>query len=80
MPSAKQRVIASRRRFRMRQKTMNTVQVSKTATSIFIGRWTPKVLFSLKQRPYRQDSCAANWEPFHNECSRELCAIWNPRV
>ena len=30
---------------------MNTVQVSKTATSIFIGRWTPKVLFSLKQRP-----------------------------
>jgi DNA-binding HxlR family transcriptional regulator len=32
---------------------MNTVQASRTATSIFIGRWTPKVLFSLRQRPYR---------------------------
>jgi DNA-binding HxlR family transcriptional regulator len=32
---------------------MNTVQASRTATSIFIGRWTPKVLFSLRRRPYR---------------------------
>jgi DNA-binding HxlR family transcriptional regulator len=32
---------------------MNTVQASRTASSIFIGRWTPKVLFSLRQRPYR---------------------------
>lgn len=23
-------------------------------TSIFIGRWTPRVLFSLKERPHRQ--------------------------
>ena len=23
------------------------------ASSIFIGRWTPKILFSLKDRPYR---------------------------
>lgn len=23
------------------------------ASSIFIGRWTPKILFSLKERPYR---------------------------
>jgi len=26
---------------------------SVTTTAIFIGRWTPKVLFSLKKRPYR---------------------------
>ncbi len=32
---------------------MNTRQESKVASSIFIGRWTPKVLFSLDQRPYR---------------------------
>ncbi len=43
---------------------MNTVQVSKTATSIFIGRWTPKVLFLLKQRPYR-----------HGQLRRQLGSI-----
>lgn len=32
---------------------MNTTQGSRTASSIFIGRWTPKVLFSLRDRPYR---------------------------
>ena len=32
---------------------MNTTQGSKVASSIFIGRWTPKVLFSLEERPYR---------------------------
>jgi DNA-binding HxlR family transcriptional regulator len=26
---------------------------SDTARPIFIGRWTPKILFSLKERPYR---------------------------
>lgn len=32
---------------------MNTTHGSKMASSIFIGRWTPKILFSLKDRPYR---------------------------
>ncbi len=32
---------------------MNTTQGSPTASSIFIGRWTPKVLFSLRNRPHR---------------------------
>src|SRR5258705_9966771 len=32
---------------------MNTTQESKGGSSIFIGRWTPKVLFSLEERPYR---------------------------
>jgi DNA-binding HxlR family transcriptional regulator len=32
---------------------MNTTQESKVASSIFIGRWIPKVLFSLEERPYR---------------------------
>ena len=29
------------------------MQESKTPAPIFIGRWTPKVLFSLKERPHR---------------------------
>jgi DNA-binding HxlR family transcriptional regulator len=32
---------------------MNTGQVPRMALSVFIGRWTPKILFSLKERPYR---------------------------
>src|SRR3989449_9278444 len=32
---------------------MNTMQGPKMASSIFIGRWTPKILFSLRERPYR---------------------------
>jgi DNA-binding HxlR family transcriptional regulator len=43
---------------------MNTVQGSKMAPSIFIGRWTPKILFSLKERPYR-----------HGELRRQLGSI-----
>jgi DNA-binding HxlR family transcriptional regulator len=31
---------------------MNT-QASKNSFSIFIGRWTPKILFSLRERPHR---------------------------
>lgn len=32
---------------------MKTVQESKVVQPIFIGRWTPKILFSLSDRPYR---------------------------
>jgi DNA-binding HxlR family transcriptional regulator len=32
---------------------MKTTQGSKIVSPIFIGRWTPKVLFSLKEKPYR---------------------------
>jgi DNA-binding HxlR family transcriptional regulator len=32
---------------------MNTTERSKMVSSIFIGRWTPKILFSLRDRPYR---------------------------
>jgi DNA-binding HxlR family transcriptional regulator len=32
---------------------MTTTPESKAVSSIFIGRWTPKVLFSLDERPYR---------------------------
>jgi DNA-binding HxlR family transcriptional regulator len=32
---------------------MNRIEESKRSHSIFIGRWTPKVLFSLGERPYR---------------------------
>jgi DNA-binding HxlR family transcriptional regulator len=31
---------------------MNTIHASRMASSIFIGRWTPKILFSLRDRPY----------------------------
>jgi DNA-binding HxlR family transcriptional regulator len=32
---------------------MNLTPGSKMAVSIFIGRWTPKILFLLNDRPYR---------------------------
>jgi DNA-binding HxlR family transcriptional regulator len=32
---------------------MKTMQGSRMVRLIFIGRWTPKILFSLKARPYR---------------------------
>lgn len=34
------------------------------ASSIFIGRWTPKILFSLRERPYR-----------HGQLRRELGSV-----
>jgi DNA-binding HxlR family transcriptional regulator len=32
---------------------MKTVQESQMMTAVFIGRWTPKILFSLQEKPYR---------------------------
>jgi len=32
---------------------MKAVRGSKAVQPIFIGRWTPKILFSLSERPYR---------------------------
>lgn len=32
---------------------MNTMQTPNMFPPIFIGRWTPKILFSLRRRPYR---------------------------
>jgi DNA-binding HxlR family transcriptional regulator len=32
---------------------MKTLPESKMTSPIFIGRWTPKILFSLKERPHR---------------------------
>jgi len=43
---------------------MKTVQESKMASPIFIGRWTPKILFSLKERPHR-----------HGELRRHLGSV-----
>ena len=39
-------------------------QGSKTPAPIFIGRWTPKILFSLKERPHR-----------HGELRRHLGSV-----
>lgn len=39
--------------FHIRQETMKPIQEPKTMTPVFIGRWTPKILFSLKEKPYR---------------------------
>ena len=44
-------MVISLRRFRRRKSVMNTTQGSM-ASSVFIGRWTPKILFSLRDRPY----------------------------
>jgi len=43
---------------------MKQMQESKTPNSIFIGRWTPKILFSLKRRPYR-----------HGELRRQFASV-----
>src|SRR5579863_4296570 len=43
---------------------MKTVQESKMAAPIFIGRWTPRILFSLKERPHR-----------HGELRRHLGSV-----
>jgi DNA-binding HxlR family transcriptional regulator len=32
---------------------MNRMQESKMVRAIFIGRWTPRVLFSLNEKPHR---------------------------
>ncbi len=44
--------------------TMNTTQPIKIPSAIFIGRWTPKILFSLDIRPHR-----------HGELRRQLGTI-----
>jgi DNA-binding HxlR family transcriptional regulator len=43
---------------------MNTTQGSNIVPPIFIGRWTPKILFSLKERSYR-----------HGQLRRELGSV-----
>jgi DNA-binding HxlR family transcriptional regulator len=44
--------------------TMKTMEGSKTPSPIFIGRWTPKILFSLDERPRR-----------HGELRRHLGSV-----
>jgi DNA-binding HxlR family transcriptional regulator len=46
----------------MKQGTTNTMPAKPTA--IFIGRWTPRILFSLKERSYR-----------HGELRRRLGSV-----
>src|SRR5438477_5556725 len=59
VPTAKQRRerqirrVISQPRFRRKKVGMNKTEQSNMASSIFIGRWTPKILFSLRDRPYR---------------------------
>jgi len=70
VPTAKQRREGQirranlQKRFRRKKSGMNTTQGSRMASSIFIGRWTPKILFSLKERPYR-----------HGQLRRQLGSI-----
>ncbi len=39
--------------FWIMEETVKPLQEPKMMTPIFIGRWTPKILFSLKEKPYR---------------------------
>jgi DNA-binding HxlR family transcriptional regulator len=43
---------------------MKKMQEAKTSPPIFIGRWTPKILFSLKEKPHR-----------HGELRRHLGSV-----
>lgn len=47
----------------MKQNSLTTTQ-GPLIPSIFIGRWTPRILFSLKERPYR-----------HGELRRHLGSV-----
>ncbi len=57
---------------------MTTAQESKKGSSIFIGRWTPKILFPSKRGLIVTVSCAAIWEVFHSVCLPERCATSKP--
>ncbi len=48
----------------MKQEAIKALQGPKTAPAIFIGRWTPKLLFTLKERPHR-----------HGELRRRLGSV-----
>jgi DNA-binding HxlR family transcriptional regulator len=39
--------------FHIRHDTMKTISEPKMTRPIFIGRWTPQILFSLREKPYR---------------------------
>jgi DNA-binding HxlR family transcriptional regulator len=39
--------------FRIERETMKTIEGSRVMTPIFIGRWTPRILFSLQEKAYR---------------------------
>jgi DNA-binding HxlR family transcriptional regulator len=59
------RAVISRRDISAGRKiSMNAMQGPKTASYIFIGRWTPRILFSLTDRPYR-----------HGQLRRELGSV-----
>jgi len=47
-----------------RQNVMKAMEGSQETAAIFIGRWTPKILFSLHGRPYR-----------HGELRRQLGSV-----
>src|SRR5215468_6238342 len=54
----------SLRNFCMKQDAINMMQGSKTPAPIFIGRWTPRILFSLKEKSRR-----------HGELRRHLGSV-----
>ena len=60
----KQERLSREQRFRGRTSGMHTIPGRKMASSIFIGRWTPRILFSLRDRPYR-----------HGQLRRELGGV-----
>jgi DNA-binding HxlR family transcriptional regulator len=39
---------------------MTTTQKSEVRSPIFIGRWTPRILFALKERPHRHGELRRN--------------------
>jgi DNA-binding HxlR family transcriptional regulator len=47
---------------------MKTMQELKMPSPIFIGRWRPKILFSLKERSHRHGGSAATSEASPSGC------------
>jgi hypothetical protein len=50
---------------------------AKIVSTIFIGKWTVKIMSSLRESPIAMGNCDVASETSRNECSRERFAIWN---
>ena len=46
--------------------------------AIFIGKWTPRILFSLKEKPHRHGELRRNLGSISQRMLTRIFAAWNP--
>jgi DNA-binding HxlR family transcriptional regulator len=59
---------------------MKTTEGPTTRSPIFIGRWTPKILFSLTERPHRHAELRRQVGSVSQRMLTRTLAISNPRA